>query len=203
MNDRVSILSAVNNALAPLKERSPLPDWDVSLPISVEMSGKSDIPAHFIQKLRACNGVFFENTTEMAALLKQENALHGYCDPQYVERFRNDPTFAGIQFSTTLDSAKIDDYAFGITRASMGIAESGTIVLKDADTSDRLGALAPWIHVALLNPSTIEATLLDSILKHGSDPSVIWVTGPSKTADVEGILIQGVHGPGIQGCLFM
>jgi L-lactate dehydrogenase complex protein LldG len=32
----------------------------------------------------------------------------------------------------------------------------------------------------------------------GSDNNVIWVTGPSKTADVEGILIEGVHGPGVQ-----
>jgi len=32
----------------------------------------------------------------------------------------------------------------------------------------------------------------------GTDPNVIWVTGPSKTADVEGILIEGVHGPGEQ-----
>jgi L-lactate dehydrogenase complex protein LldG len=35
------------------------------------------------------------------------------------------------------------------------------------------------------------------------DPNIIWVTGPSKTADVEGILIQGVHGPGVQGCLLV
>jgi L-lactate dehydrogenase complex protein LldG len=35
------------------------------------------------------------------------------------------------------------------------------------------------------------------------DPNIIWVTGPSKTADVEGILIQGVHGPGVQACLLV
>jgi len=35
------------------------------------------------------------------------------------------------------------------------------------------------------------------------DPNVIWVTGPSKTADVEGILIEGVHGPGRQITLLM
>jgi len=37
----------------------------------------------------------------------------------------------------------------------------------------------------------------------GDDPNTIWVTGPSKTADVEGILIEGVHGPGRQIALLM
>ena len=36
-----------------------------------------------------------------------------------------------------------------------------------------------------------------------ADPNVIWVTGPSKTADVEGILIEGVHGPGRQIALLV
>jgi L-lactate dehydrogenase complex protein LldG len=37
----------------------------------------------------------------------------------------------------------------------------------------------------------------------GNDPSVVWVTGPSKTADVEGILIEGVHGPGEEIALIL
>ena len=37
----------------------------------------------------------------------------------------------------------------------------------------------------------------------GDDPNIIWATGPSKTADVEGILIEGVHGPGRQIALLM
>ena len=37
----------------------------------------------------------------------------------------------------------------------------------------------------------------------GRDPNVVWCTGPSKTADVEGILIEGVHGPGVQIALFV
>jgi L-lactate dehydrogenase complex protein LldG len=43
----------------------------------------------------------------------------------------------------------------------------------------------------------------DAIAAFGESPNIIWCTGPSKTADVEGILIEGVHGPGEQIALLV
>jgi L-lactate dehydrogenase complex protein LldG len=77
------------------------------------------------------------------------------------------------------------------------------LILRDADCPYRLGALAPWFHVAVLRKSDICPTIAEAIANLGTDPSIIFVTGPSKTADIEGILIQGVHGPGIQGVLLV
>ena len=99
---------------------------------------------------------------------------------------------------TTYDRTRVDDYAFGITRAAGAIAESGTVILQDAGTSRRLGALTPWVHVTLFPREKLYATIPDALAELGPDPNTIWVTGPSKTADVEGILIEGVHGPGAQ-----
>ncbi|MBI2497314.1 MAG: hypothetical protein HYV75_05125, partial [Opitutae bacterium] len=42
-----------------------------------------------------------------------------------------------------------------------------------------------------------------ALAAHPADPKIVWVTGPSKTADVEGILIEGVHGPGTQVALLL
>ena len=97
----------------------------------------------------------------------------------------------------------MDEYAFGITRAAGAIAESGTIILHDATTSRRLAALAPWVHVAIVERAAIFPDLPQAVAALGNDPNVIWCTGPSKTADVEGILIEGVHGPGVQIALIV
>ena len=55
----------------------------------------------------------------------------------------------------------------------------------------------------MLAPDRIHRHVADAIAALGDDPNVIWCTGPSKTADVEGILIEGVHGPGEQIALIV
>lgn len=116
--------------------------------------------------------------------------------PRWPRRFGD-----ALSLRTSLDRGHIDDTRFGITRAAGAIAETGTLILTDAGTSTRLSALAPWIHIAVLDPNTIHAHVNDAIAALGDDPNVVWCTGPSKTADVEGILIEGVHGPGEQVAL--
>jgi L-lactate dehydrogenase complex protein LldG len=110
---------------------------------------------------------------------------------------------AGMVVETEYDRARYDDYTFGITRATGAIAESGTLILNDEQTSDRLAALSPWIHVGVLQKEEILRTIPDAIDAFGSSPNIIWATGPSKTADVEGILIEGVHGPGEEIALLL
>ena len=104
---------------------------------------------------------------------------------------------------TVFDRTRVDDYQFGITRASAAIAETGTLVLTEAGTSSRLAALAPWVHIAVLDRQDIYIDVPQAVAALPKDSNVIWVTGPSKTADVEGILIEGVHGPGEQIALLI
>jgi len=59
-------------------------------------------------------------------------------------------------------------------------------------------ALAPWHHIALVSHAEIHRTIADALAAMPDDPNLSWVTGPSKTADVEGILIQSV-----QACLII
>ena len=64
------------------------------------------------------------------------------------------------------------------------------------------GAPVRWLQMAV-GASIDFALIADALAAMPDDPNLIWVTGPSKTADVEGILIQGVHGPGAQACLIL
>ncbi len=87
----------------------------------------------------------------------------------------------------------------GITEAQWGIAETGTLVLASGAERHRLTSLVPPIHIALVPASRIVATM-PSVLKQltGSDgrhQAVTFITGPSRTADIELTLVVGVHGP--------
>jgi L-lactate dehydrogenase complex protein LldG len=153
--------------------------------------------ALFKERTARVNGVALEGAGALVQWLRSNNQLRGYCDPelwQYVG-----PAFdQDFQVERIYDRTRVDDYLFGITRAAGAIAETGTVILSDRSTSYRLAALTPWVHIAAISPSQIHADVAQAVSALGSDPNVVWCTGPSKTADVEGILIQGVHGPGVQ-----
>lgn len=89
----------------------------------------------------------------------------------------------------------------GLTTAQWGIAETGTIVLEAARERHRLASLLPDFHLALLPRSRLLGTLGEAFTRlraaGGDRPArtVTFVTGPSRTADIELELVVGVHGP--------
>lgn len=92
----------------------------------------------------------------------------------------------------------------GISGVDFVLAETGSLVLSSEAEGSQLASLAPPIHVALYRHEQISSSL-DEILERlpvstgpGSTTagrSTVFITGPSRTADIEQILIRGVHGP--------
>ena len=201
MNDtRRLIFDRLKAALEGVAEKAPLPDYPADIAVSLGAQAPGDPVARFRENLEAVRGRSFTEVAALAAWLKERRATRGYCDPALVS-WLTPALGAGFTLEATLDRARIDDYQFGITRAWGAVAETGSLILDDATTSSRLAALAPWIHIAVLAPERILPDVGTSIAALGDDPNVIFCTGPSKTADVEGILIEGVHGPGEQVAL--
>jgi L-lactate dehydrogenase complex protein LldG len=188
----------IREALALVNDCATYPDWSNDLTICRKHPAFEDLWALFAYQMEQVGGLPMRGTAAVVAYLEEHQLSTGYCDPALVERFPKQ----GIGLLTEFNASTPDKYEFGITRAAGAIAETGSLILTDRATSSRLAALAPWVHIAVLEAGDIYADCSTAIEKMPDDPSVTWVTGPSKTADVEGILIEGVHGPGVQiACL--
>jgi len=84
----------------------------------------------------------------------------------------------------------------GVTTAQWGIAETGTLVLESARERSRLLSLVPPIHVALLSTRCICESLGDALARVSvASHAITFITGPSRTSDIELTLVVGVHGP--------
>ncbi len=91
----------------------------------------------------------------------------------------------------------------GITACAWAVAETGTIALYATPATGRLPSLLPTAHLALVRPSQVVKSvpdglrlLADYMAREGGPPSAVnLVSGPSRSADIEGDLAVGVHGP--------
>ncbi len=86
-----------------------------------------------------------------------------------------------------------------ITGVERAVAETGTLVCSSGPQRARGGSLIPPLHIALVRTTQIVPDLYDCLAGCGAGPNlpanINLITGPSKTADIEGILVTGVHGP--------
>lgn len=87
----------------------------------------------------------------------------------------------------------------GITQVKWAIAELGTLVQDGTDVDDRLCSTLPPLHVALVNTSCLIPTLMETLEEIHRLPQIPgfvgFITGPSRTSDIERVLTIGVHGP--------
>ncbi|MCX8496962.1 MAG: LUD domain-containing protein [Akkermansiaceae bacterium] len=195
---RAAIFAKIESATAMVKAKAAYPEYDLSIVHSQPRLQGADLWEIFTRNFSAVNGRAMTSVAELLDFLKQSSQLHGYCDPLLYDDIGAQLAAAGLVVETEYHRDRYDDYQFGITRASGAIAESGTVIIDDDRTSHRLAALSPWVHIAVLSRGEIHRSIPDAIAAFGESPNIIWCTGPSKTADVEGILIEGVHGPGEQ-----
>ncbi len=92
----------------------------------------------------------------------------------------------------------------GLTGADYAVAETGSVIVMPRKGMSRLVSVVPPVHLALVRPEDLVESLDDLFLlrrleyheKGGEMGSYLnFITGPSRTADIEQTLVVGVHGP--------
>jgi len=104
---------------------------------------------------------------------------------------------AGLEMQSR--PAKNEDLV-GVTGAFCAIAETGTLMMLSGADTPATTSLLPETHVAVLDPSRIVATMEDAwdLLRreHKQPPRAVnFISGPSRTADIEQTVTLGAHGP--------
>ena len=105
---------------------------------------------------------------------------------------------SAIEFVENAPASFLFDGDLGVTSAQWAIAETGTLVLESEKESHRLTSLIPPVHLCVLTASNVRQTMGEILELAGKDLSktMTFITGASRTSDIELTLAIGVHGPG-------
>ncbi len=134
-------------------------------------------------------------------VLSEEKAKHVAVHPSpATESLFNMLRDVGYNVLSLGDDAKfLDRVEVGVNMADLGIAETGTVVIATASESIRLISALPLANIILLHKLNIIDNITDvysrvrGFIRDGY--AVSFVTGPSKTGDIELQMVKGVHGP--------
>lgn len=110
---------------------------------------------------------------------------------------------AGIKIQTGGEIRELAKVPVGITGVQAALADTGTLVLQNTPGQPSFVSLLPEVHVALLCADDIHPNLqaylesMDDLKQQiSASNNLVFITGPSRTADIELTLTLGVHGPG-------
>ncbi len=95
----------------------------------------------------------------------------------------------------------LDPIKAGLTGALAGLADTGSLVLLSGEHRSRAASLLPEVHIALLPLDRLYPTMAAFFAAHSAQDltlnssNLVFITGPSRTADIEMVITRGVHGP--------
>ena len=160
-----------------------------------------DLAARF--KERALG--LLSSVDEAASMQEVPNIVARYCDAHQLQREAvcwpqlSDLPWSENGLTVRARAAQRDDLT-GITGAFCGIAETGTLMLLSGEHTHAVTSLLSETHIAVLPVARIVAGMEDawSLLRTETENlprAVNFVSGPSRTADIEQTITLGAHGP--------
>jgi hypothetical protein len=185
MSARDEILGRVRSALADV---SPA----VSVPAAPRTPDRGDLVALFVERVEDYRAVVTRcSADDLAGVVAR--VLDGASS---VVPPGLDVDVPGALVDDGLTAAELDDIDAVFTRARVGIAETGTIVLDHTpDQGRRAISLVPDLHVCIVDAGQVVADVPDAIAILEPARPLTWISGPSATSDIELDRVEGVHGP--------
>ncbi len=148
----------------------------------------------FIQELTILGGYVYQTknpTQEIIELLRSRGVNKVHLEPDTLDE--SILKEANIDFTYKPDPTMLAS----VTKAICGLADTGSILVADGEGSPLHASLLPEIHIAVLNRSDILPSLPDAMKlpQVRESNAAVFISGPSRTADIEMTLTIGVHGP--------
>ncbi len=152
------------------------------------------------QAVKVVSGICLESKIGKVVMAPLFDGLAGKLQKQFTSS--KTPVVAVDDTSAVPIPHQINEAELGISVAEFGIAETGAIIEVTTDDAYRLMSSLPRVHIAFLKAAQIinsiydAAPLLRSIYQRRPQHcNVTFISGPSRTGDIEMKLFLGVHGP--------
>jgi L-lactate dehydrogenase complex protein LldG len=203
-NHRAAILSSIRHSLVVSKTPEAIAEEYAKIPRTYARSSAMDsaaLVALFIDRLHEYDaGVYRARPHTIASGIaeilntrhKKSLAVPAGISADWL------PQGFGFEVANGFDAYQLDRSEGVLTGCTVAIAETGTIVLQNAEAQGpRMLSLVPDYHLCVVFAEQIVATVPEAFdhLKDTSALPTTFVSGPSATADIEMTRIKGVHGP--------
>lgn len=208
MSSREEILGRLKK-MAPVTSSKDLPEIADRAIFQDYPRDAGELLARFEDRLVSLKGEFFKAKGIRAAAEILEDLIPSVGDgpvvaqlePLVDEVLAHIPDLQGrLQGAAVLkgDSPSFSSCVLGISAAQCLVARTGSIVIHSSHSGGRRLTVLPPIHVVLARMSQLVFSLEDALLSVREDQTSSYVgiiNGPSRTADIEKILVMGAHGP--------
>lgn len=203
MDSRETILSSIRTQLAASPPGEP--SESVVSTVMPPPAESSSPVTRFKQNVEAVDGhcviaqTWDDIALELTRIIGNRLRRIAISDSPLVHRLIHMTDLEVDELAIAPDAHEVFRSDVGISMAQAAIAETGTLVLDSATERNRLVSLVPPVHIAIVNAASICQTLGEALALIHQDgnitPAVTFITGPSRTADIELTLTIGVHGP--------
>ncbi|MTB71219.1 lactate utilization protein C [Arsenicicoccus sp. MKL-02] len=203
---REQILGRVRAALADVPRSTPEADvpvaWEYARPTPVD-----DLLGRFVERVEDYRAVVERCAPDdvgarVTAALQSHGVDTVVLPDGLDEGWRATIAGAGLSLleDADLTAAQLNAVDAVVTGASVGVAETGTIVLDHGpDQGRRALSLVPDVHVCVVRADQVVSDVPEAVARLAgvarTGRPLTWISGPSATSDIELSRVEGVHGP--------